>query len=165
MSYCSAVDAYIGLGSNLEAPERQVRRALAELAALDQTELEQASPLYWSAPLGPPGQPEFVNAAVRLRTRLEPLALLDALQSIELGHERVRGERWGPRTLDLDLLLYGNEQIDSDRLIVPHPRLHERRFVLRPLVDIEPDLRLPDGRRVAELLAQCPPWEMRPVSP
>jgi 2-amino-4-hydroxy-6-hydroxymethyldihydropteridine diphosphokinase len=165
MTYCSAVDAYIGLGSNLEEPEQQVRRALAELAALDQTELEQASPLYWSAPLGPPGQPEFVNAAARLRTRLEPLALLDALQSIEQAHQRVRGERWGPRTLDLDLLLYGTEQIDSERLIVPHPRLYERRFVLLPLVDIAPELRLPDGRRIDDLLAQCPPWEMRPVSP
>ena len=164
MNYCSAVDAYIGLGSNLEAPERQVRLALTELAALDQTEFEQASPLYWSAPLGPPGQPEFVNAAARLRTRLEPLHLLDALQAIEQGHDRVRGERWGPRTLDLDLLLYGGERIDSERLIVPHPRLHERRFVLQPLADIAPDLRLPDGRRIAELLLRCPAWEMRPVS-
>lgn len=165
MTAGSPVRAYIGLGSNLGRPAQQIRRASAELGALPETRLERASSLYVSAPLGPPGQPDYVNAVAALCTGLPPLRLLDELQAIECRHGRVRGERWGSRTLDLDLLLYGERVIDSPRLTVPHPHLAERRFVLQPLHEVAPGLRLPDGRPVADLLAQCPPWEIRKLAP
>lgn len=138
-----AVEAFIGLGSNLERPVEQVRAALLELARLPRSRLLRRSPLYRSAPQGGPAQPDFVNAVALLETGLDPLPLLDALQAIEQRHGRVRAERWGPRTLDLDLLLYGDRTIDDERLRVPHARLHERAFVLVPLHDIAPDLVLP----------------------
>ena len=161
MSHEQAVDAFVALGSNLDDPERQVRRAFRELAGLPNTALVKASPLYLTAPLGPAGQADYVNAVVKLRTTLTPLDLLDSLQELERRHGRARGERWGARTLDLDLLLYAGQVIDHPRLKVPHPRLHERRFVLQPLFDVDRELRLPDGDSVAELLKRCPAWEMR----
>ncbi len=150
--------AYIGLGSNLGDPSAQVNSAIKALAALDNTRLLVASSLYRSAPMGPQDQPEYINAVAHLETRLEPLQLLHELQRIEAEHGRVRveGERWGPRTLDLDLLLYGNEVIQDEELTVPHVGLHERNFVLFPLFEIAPELNLPDGRRVVELLNACP---------
>jgi len=150
------IRCYIGLGSNLENPRAQVERALQELAELPQTELQAQSSLYRSDPVGPPGQPDYVNAVVCLATRLEAHALLDELQALERLHQRVRRERWGPRTLDLDLLLYGDRLIDSERLQVPHPYLGERSFVLWPLAQIAPGLQLPDGRRLDDLLECCP---------
>ncbi len=155
------VDVFIGLGSNLDHPERQIRRALEGLAALPGVALAQTSPLYLSDPLGPPGQPDYVNAVAALRTDLDPLPLLDQLQAIEDQHGRERHERWGARTLDLDLLLFGQREIRHPRLTVPHPRLFERRFVLQPLADVAPELSLPDGRRIVDLLATCPPWGMK----
>lgn len=139
----AAVVAYVGLGSNLDQPERQVRLALSELDQLPQTRLRRRSSLYRSPPLGPPGQANYVNAVAMLDTALEPLPLLDQLQSIERRHARVRGVRWGPRTLDLDLLLYGEREISSPRLSVPHPQMHQRAFVLVPLNEVTPDLQLP----------------------
>ena len=137
------VAAFVGLGSNLDQPERQIRQALLELDGLADSRLTGHSPLYGSSPVGPPGQPDYVNAVARLETSLDAHALLDALQAIELSHGRVRGERWGARTLDLDLLLYGDRQIDTPDLKVPHPQLHLRAFVLVPLHDLAPDLELP----------------------
>ncbi|HEY0719807.1 MAG TPA: 2-amino-4-hydroxy-6-hydroxymethyldihydropteridine diphosphokinase [Gammaproteobacteria bacterium] len=146
------VRAYIGLGSNLDDPLSQVKSALAELAYLPRSRLHAASPLYRTPPLGPAGQPDYINAVAALDTELAPLALLDELQRIEQHHGRVRGPlRWGPRTLDLDLLLYGDAVISSERLTVPHPGLRERPFVIFPLRAIAPALILADGTSLASL--------------
>ena len=148
---------YIGLGSNLAEPLQQLRDALAALAALPQSRLCATSSFYASDPLGPADQPRYVNAVAALDTELDPLALLDALQAIEIDQGRTRkAERWGPRTLDLDILLFGERQLDEPRLSVPHYHMHARPFVLYPLAELAPELRLPDGRRLAELLAVCP---------
>ncbi|HHJ12991.1 MAG TPA: 2-amino-4-hydroxy-6-hydroxymethyldihydropteridine diphosphokinase [Gammaproteobacteria bacterium] len=140
--------AWIGLGSNLDSPLDQVRAALTELAALPDTRLAACSRLYRSAPMGPPGQPDYINAVAGVDTGLPPQALLDALQAIERAHGRVRGEHWGPRTLDLDILLYGDLKLDSPRLHLPHPGLLARNFVLVPLAELAPGLML-DGVSVA----------------
>lgn len=145
------VDVYVGLGSNLEDPIAQVRLALEALDTLPLTERVAASRLYVSRPLGPQDQPDFINAVAHLRTRLSPLALLDQLQALEQRHGRVRQRHWGPRTLDLDLLLYGDEQLEVPRLRVPHPEMTVRRFVLLPLAELSPQLQLPDGRPVEAL--------------
>ncbi|WP_236198887.1 2-amino-4-hydroxy-6-hydroxymethyldihydropteridine diphosphokinase [Pseudomonas pseudonitroreducens] len=148
---------YIGLGSNLAEPRQQLEAALKALAQVPATKVAAVSPLYASDPLGPPDQPCYVNAVAALDTDLEPLALLDALQAIELEQGRVRkDERWGPRTLDLDILLFGERVIDEPRLSVPHYHMHARAFVLYPLADLAPHLRFPDGRSLPELLAACP---------
>jgi 2-amino-4-hydroxy-6-hydroxymethyldihydropteridine diphosphokinase len=147
--------AYIGLGSNLEDPLAQVIRALDELAGISRTTLLARSAIYSSHAVGPV-QPDYINAVALLDTQLEPLALLDALQAIEQVHERVRIQHWGPRTLDLDLLLYDDQTIDMERLKVPHPYLTQRSFVLYPLADITPNLHLPDGTPLEELLSRCP---------
>lgn len=149
------ISAYIGLGSNLDHPEAQVQRALDELGAIPETRLGRVSSLYASPPMGPRNQPDYVNAVAELRTALPALALLDALQGIENAHHRVRGERWGPRTLDLDLLLYGHEVIDLERLKVPHPGIARRPFVLQPLAEIDRDLWVPGMGRVQDLLDAC----------
>lgn len=147
--------AYIGLGSNLEDPLTQVKRAFAHLAELPQTTLMASSAIYSSHAVGPE-QPDYINAVALLDTLLAPLALLDALQTIEQTHHRVRVQHWGPRTLDLDLLLYGAQTINEERLKVPHPYLAQRSFVLYPLADITPNLQLPDGTPLADLLSRCP---------
>lgn len=148
---------YIGLGSNLATPLEQLRSALAALAALPHTRLIAQSSFYSSDPLGPADQPRYVNAVAALDTELSPLALLDALQTIELEQGRTRKtERWGPRTLDLDILLFGERRLDEPRLTVPHYHMHARAFVLYPLAEIAPALNLPDGRPLRELLAACP---------
>jgi 2-amino-4-hydroxy-6-hydroxymethyldihydropteridine diphosphokinase len=149
--------AYIGLGSNLDQPAEQLRAALAAIAALPDTTLEAVSSLYASSPLGPADQPDYVNAVAALDTHLTPLELLDCLQQIEQQQGRQRkAERWGPRTLDLDILLYGQQVIDLPRLQVPHYHLQARPFVLYPLAEIAPELLLPDGRVLPELLEKCP---------
>ncbi|MGH8434529.1 MAG: 2-amino-4-hydroxy-6-hydroxymethyldihydropteridine diphosphokinase [Pseudomonas sp.] len=148
---------YIGLGSNLAEPLEQLRGALNALAELPQSQLVGMSSFYASDPLGPPDQPRYVNAVVALDTRLTPLQLLDALQAIELNQGRQRkAERWGPRTLDLDILLFGQRLLDEPRLKVPHYHMHARPFVLYPLAELAPDLQLADGRRLSELLSACP---------
>ena len=150
-----SVRAYVGLGSNLRSPVRQIRQALRALQEIRQTVLVSSSGLYRSKPLGGIRQPDFINAVAALDTRLGPHELLSELQSIECRQGRVRGrERWGPRTLDLDLLLYGNERITTERLMVPHPGLLERDFVLHPLMEIAPLLRLPDGSRLSDRAAE-----------
>ena len=149
-----AVRAYIGLGSNLEDPRRQVRTAIAELDVLPYTRLVARSSLYRSDPMGPPDQPDYINAVAAVDTLLTPLALLDALMGVERAHGRIRNAtRWGPRTLDLDLLVYGETIISEARLTVPHPGIAERAFVLLPLLEIAPDLEIPLRGRVAVLAA------------
>lgn len=143
--------AWIGLGSNLDGPHRHVERALAELDTLPLTACRQASPRYASRPVGPADQPDFVNAVAELATDLSPLALLDQLQALEQRHGRVRARRWGPRTLDLDLLLFDTRCLATPRLTLPHPEMLRRAFVMVPLAELAPELRLPDGRRVAAL--------------
>lgn len=147
---------FIGLGSNLEDPQAQVCRAFDELAELPHCRLVRRSSLYRSAPVGPQDQPDFINAVAELQTALEPEALLDQLQAIERAHQRVRKIHWGPRTLDLDLLLYADRTINTERLTVPHPFMYERGFVLWPLVEVAPQLSLPDGSTLAQRLDQCP---------
>ena len=150
------VNAYIGLGSNIDNPKGHVRRALEDLKQLPQSQLLLASKLYLSKPVGPQDQDDFVNAVVLLATELEALALLDELQSIEQQHQRVRERHWGPRTLDLDLLLFGDQHIQNARLTVPHTELGHRDFVIGPLLELCPELALPNGTPLQELLQQCP---------
>ena len=157
------ITAYIGLGSNLDHPREQVLRALDELDCIPESWLGASSSLYASPPMGPRDQPDYVNAVAQLHTGLSPLELLDALQSIEQEHNRVRGERWGARTLDLDLLLYGDEIIDQDRLVVPHPGIAQREFVLQPLAEIAPDLQLPGLGMLQTLLKACPQQAVRRI--
>lgn len=147
--------AYIGLGSNLAEPAAQLRHALEALQRLPGSHLAGASSFYVSDSLLP-GQPRYTNAVAALDTELAPLALLDALQAIEQDQGRERLERWGPRTLDLDILLFGDHLIDVPRLQVPHYHMHARAFVLYPLAELAPDLHLPDGRILSQLLAECP---------
>ena len=147
---------YIGLGSNLADPAEQLRSALNALGQLPQTSLAGVSAFYQSDSLLP-GQPRYTNAVAALDSDLAPLDLLDALQTIENDQGRERLERWGPRTLDLDILLFGDRLIDEPRLKVPHYQIQERAFVLYPLAELAPkDLRLADGRTLADLLAACP---------
>jgi len=138
------VRAYVGLGSNLGDSGATLHAALAELAALPGVQACVASPFYRSAPVDA-GGPDFINAVAALDTTLAPLALLDALQALELRHGRERPYRHAPRTLDLDLLLHGDTRLDTERLVLPHPRMHERAFVLRPLRDLAPTLTLAQG--------------------
>lgn len=158
-------DAFIGLGSNLENPAAQLARAVAELAALPATTLIAQSPFYASRPVGPQDQPDFVNGAVWLRTDLTAHALLDHLQAIEQAHGRERLRHWGPRTLDLDILLFGQETLNDERLVVPHRELANRDFALQPLLDLNPELTLPDGRTVAALRHACPDNGLRKLPP
>lgn len=146
---------YLGLGSNLEQPQQQIQQACNAIAMLPDTRLLLCSPLYRSAPLGPAGQPDYINAALSIETQLEPETLLDSLQAIENQQGRVRKQRWGARTLDIDILLYGNKTIDSPRLTIPHSQIALRNFVLLPLQDINPDLHFPDGSSLATLVARC----------
>lgn len=145
---------YIALGSNLEQPLAQVRRAVDALAALPDTQLVTVSPWFRTRAQGPGEQPDYINGVAVLDSLLEPLALLRALQAIEADQGRVREQRWGARTLDLDLLLYGDRVIDEPDLTVPHPRMLQRQFVLQPLLAVAPDLAAPDGRRLAAVAAE-----------
>ncbi|MDX1481665.1 MAG: 2-amino-4-hydroxy-6-hydroxymethyldihydropteridine diphosphokinase [Woeseiaceae bacterium] len=150
--------AYVGIGSNLDSPLEQVQKAFENLAALPRTRLEGRSGLYHSAPMGPQDQPDFVNAAAALLTRLDASALLTGLQKIETQQGRVRGQRrWGPRTLDLDLLVYADLEIDAPGLVVPHPGIAERNFVLLPLMDVAPHLQVPGRGSVMALAASLSP--------
>jgi 2-amino-4-hydroxy-6-hydroxymethyldihydropteridine diphosphokinase len=161
----SSVIAYVGLGSNLGEPVAHVQQALAQLDAIHQTRLIVASRLYRTAPLGPQDQPDFINAVAGLQTRLAPRNLLDELQRLEAAHGRVReGLRWGPRTLDLDILLYDDLQMDEPDLRIPHPGMAMRAFVLKPLQELAADLIIPGLGSLEALLATCPPWQMEIVN-
>lgn len=145
---------FVGLGSNLGDRVAHVRFAMHELARLPRTRFVASSPWYRSAPVGPGVQEDYLNGVAELRSSLAPETLLDSLQRIEHAAGRVRSLRWGARTLDLDLLLYGAHQQASTRLTLPHPRIAERNFVLFPLSELAPSLRLPDGSRVQSLRAR-----------
>jgi len=147
------VRAWVGIGSNLDGPEAQVRTALEALAQLPRTGLAACSSLYRSTPMGPQDQPDFVNAVAALDTGLEPALLLAELQAVEQAQGRRRSaSRWGPRTLDLDLLLYGDRVIELPGLRVPHPGMCRRDFVMIPLVELDPDLVIPGCGRLTDLL-------------
>jgi 2-amino-4-hydroxy-6-hydroxymethyldihydropteridine diphosphokinase len=146
--------AYVGLGANLGPREETLRRASELLGATDGIDVVALSQLRETDPVGVLDQPRFLNGALVLETTLSPRGLLDVLLSIERTLGRVRdGARWGPRTVDLDLLVYGNEQVDEPGLRVPHPRLHERRFALEPLAELDPELEIPGHGRISDLLA------------
>lgn len=149
--------AYIALGSNLSQPRNQLHKAVTALEALPRTRLEKVSSVYRSAAVGPGNQPDYLNAVALIVTKLDPSDLLDALQRIERDQGRIRDIRWGPRTLDLDLLLYGDRILNSPRLTLPHPQMRVRNFVLYPLREISGgDLLLPDGTDIEVLLTACP---------
>lgn len=158
--------AYIGLGSNLQDPVGQIRRARAAIATAEGIAELAFSSLYRNPPMGPADQPDYVNAVMAVSTTLEPHALLRALQAIENQQGRVRkGERWGPRTLDLDILLYGQQQIATADLTVPHPGAAERAFVLLPLLEIAPELNIPGKGAVRELAAAQPADTLIRITP
>lgn len=147
--------AFIGIGSNLGEPVQQVEQAIKALAGLEQSRLILCSSLYRSAPVGPQDQPDFINAVVAVLTRLAPQGLLTSLQAIENVQGRTRsGERWGPRTLDLDLLVYGQASVATAELTLPHPRIADRNFVLLPLSEIAPHLPIPGLPSVPQLVQQ-----------
>lgn len=147
--------AYVGLGANLGQPRQQLLAALEDLGRIPQTRVTARSSLYRSAPIGYPDQPDYVNAVARLETGLRPEELFARLQEIERGHGRKRSFRNAPRSLDLDLLLYGGERIDTPALTVPHPRMHERAFVLVPLLELDPGAVIPGRGNATELLRSC----------
>lgn len=143
---------YIGLGSNLSDPHKQIQLAVKALTGIKCTELRNVSSLYFSRPMGPQDQPDYMNAVAEISTQLAPLALLDELQTIENSAGRVRKEnRWGARILDLDILLFNNEEINNERLTVPHYGLELREFVVMPLAEMSPELILPNGKSILSL--------------
>ena len=150
------IPAYVAFGANLGEPVETLRAAAVALARRPGVELVAGSPVYRTRPIGPPGQPDYANAVARADTTLAAEALLDVLLAIEAEFGRVRDVRWGPRTLDLDLIWYGGEERATERLTLPHPRAHEREFVLRPLAELAPDLVL-RGATVSEWLARLEP--------
>ena len=147
--------AYIGLGANLGEPHRQLTEALSAMSGLPETRLARHSSFYRTAPVGYANQPEFLNAVAALETRLAPGVLLEGLQGIERRHGRERSFPDAPRTLDLDLLLFGDEQIARPGLTVPHPRMHERAFVLQPLLELDPAISIPGKGSASAFLATC----------
>lgn len=159
------ITAYIALGSNLNTPVEQLHAALNAISQLPNTHLVTASSFYKSKPLGPQDQPDYVNAVVKIKTELRPLALLDELQRIENEQGRVRLRRWGERTLDLDILLYGNEIIQNERLTIPHYDMHNREFVIVPLFEIASDLVLPNTQPLADLVKQFDDHKMIKLNP
>lgn len=144
--------AFVALGSNLDDPRKHVLQAMDDLAALPDTRVLRRSSLYRTAPVGEPDQPDFINAVVQVDTELDPPALLDGLLAIERRHGRMRSRRNAPRTLDLDLLLYDGRTIDTQGLQLPHPRMHQRAFVLLPLAEIAPEADIPGRGPLAALL-------------
>jgi 2-amino-4-hydroxy-6-hydroxymethyldihydropteridine diphosphokinase len=164
-SLTGPVTVYVGLGSNLGRPREQVESALGALARLPHSRLQAVSALYSTRPVGPRDQPDYVNAVAKLETGLSPPALLAALKGIEREQgRRPGGERWGPRVLDLDILLFGQAVIDDAGLRVPHRELARRAFVLVPLADVAPaDLRIPEVGTLAGCLSACPLDGVRPL--
>lgn len=148
---------YIGLGSNLSEPEQQIRQAVVAVGKIDTIMLSAVSALYFSRPMGPQDQPNYMNAVLKIQTSLTPLQLLDALQTIENKSGRIRKDnRWGARILDLDILLFDQLSIDHERLTIPHYGLELREFVLIPLHEIAPDLTLPNGKLISTLVTHIP---------
>lgn len=156
--------AFIGLGSNLDRPWEQLHQAVKELSSLPDSSLVQCSAIYRNPPMGPRNQPHYLNAVVALDTQLRPRSLMAMLLMIEAGHKRRRQEKWGPRTLDLDLLLYGKRALREPGLTVPHPGICNRAFVLVPLADIAPDQEVPGYGKVSVLAAQMNHQELERLS-
>jgi 2-amino-4-hydroxy-6-hydroxymethyldihydropteridine diphosphokinase len=159
--YHDAVLTFIGLGSNLQEPLRQIASATARLRQLPDSVFCQASSCYRSRPLvssagNSRSQPDYINRVVSVRTRLSPEQLLDCLQAIENEQGRVRADHWGPRVIDLDILLYGEQIMNTERLIIPHKGVKDREFVLYPLAEIAPYMILPGGEKILNLKAACP---------
>lgn len=155
--------AYIGLGSNLDDPKAQIQKALQALENLPETCLLRHSSLYRSAPVGPQDQPDYINAVALVETAFSPSPLLAELQRIEQAQGRVRTKRWGPRTLDLDLLLFDDLQLQTSTLTLPHPEMHQRAFVLVPLLEIAPDILIPGKGAARALLAALPDTALTPL--
>ncbi len=155
--------AYIGLGANLDDPRRHLEQALVELDKLPHTRVRARSSVYRSAPVGYAHQPDFLNAVAQVETGLRPEPLLAELLAIEARHGRSRSFANAPRTLDLDLLLFGDERIATPGLTVPHPRMHERAFVLVPLAEIAPQAAIPGRGKAAELLQRCGSQAVRKI--
>ena len=147
--------AYVGLGANLGEPRQQLTEALTAMSGLPETRLAGHSSFYRTAPVGHEDQPEFLNAVAALDTRLAPGVLLEGLQGIERRNGRERSFPNAPRTLDLDILLFGDEQIARPGLTVPHPRMHERAFVLQPLLELDPSISIPGKGSAGALLSAC----------
>lgn len=154
-------NVYIALGSNLDTPIQQLNSALKALSQLKDCKLSAVSSFYQSKPLGPQDQPDYVNAVACLQTTLEPIALLDQLQQIENQQGRVRLRRWGERTLDLDILLYADKMLQTERLTIPHYDMKNREFVMVPLYEIAPELIFPDGEKLADLLPKFAHHQMQ----
>ena len=151
------IEVYIGLGSNLSLPEKQIQAACSGLAMLPDTVFIKCSSLYQSRPMGPQDQPDYVNAVALIKTELSPETLLQLTQEIENQQGRIRmDKRWGPRTLDLDILLYGKQQIKKEHLTIPHSGMKQREFVLYPLLEIAPELNLPSGEKLSDIVQTCP---------
>lgn len=148
----SWVEVFLGIGSNLQLPRQQLKRAFSALQLLPECKEFRCSPIYLSPPMGSQQQPDYLNAAIRMGCRLPPRKLLQELQAIEQAQGRRRAERWGPRTVDLDLLIYGDLVLDTPELRIPHPGIAQRAFVLYPLWDIAPDLVIPGLGPLAELI-------------
>ncbi len=144
--------AYLGLGSNLDNPRSQLEQATAALSRLPRTVLLRKSPSYVSQPWGKIDQPDFLNMVVEIRTALAPQTLLRHCKQIETEQGRLVGERWGPRQLDIDILIFNDRVVSTASLVVPHPRMWQRTFVLRPLADLRPDLTSPEGILILEVL-------------
>jgi 2-amino-4-hydroxy-6-hydroxymethyldihydropteridine diphosphokinase len=160
------IDVYLGLGSNQAQPLGQLHQAVIAIGLLPQTQCLVCSSFYQSLPMGPQDQADYVNAVLKIRTELSALSLLQATQYIEQQQGRVRkAQRWGPRTLDIDILLYGNQQIESKDLVVPHYGMREREFVLYPLAEIDQELSLPSGETLQQLLVKCPINQLKIVAP
>ena len=159
------VVAYISVGSNLNNPYQQVKSAIGKLKIADNIYIETISGWYLSDPVGPKNQSRYVNGVIKISTRLSPNQLLKKLHEIEDAHGRIRNVRWGPRTLDLDILLYGTRMMSTKKLTIPHPEMKIRNFVLIPLADIEPNLVLPDGSILSSLLENSQLKEIIPILP
>ena len=158
-------DVFIGLGSNLDNPLSQLKKAIEYLNQVKGLQLVAVSDFYCSPPMGPQDQPDYINAVAQLTTELSVDQLLDELQKIESKQGRVRKERWGARTLDLDILLYGNEVINTERLTVPHCGISERIFVLYPLLDlVSEDFIIPTAGKLSELIAACPMGDLKRIN-
>lgn len=160
MATANTSTAYIGLGSNLENPPQQIRKALRAIDIIPATGITAVSGLYSSKPMVPPSgsiaQPDYYNAVAKINTGLDPHALLDHLQRIEHAQQRKRMQHWGPRTIDLDILMFDNERINDERLTVPHPGIQTRAFVLYPLQEIDSALDIPGRGMLKDLIARCP---------
>jgi 2-amino-4-hydroxy-6-hydroxymethyldihydropteridine diphosphokinase len=154
--------AYIGLGSNMDDPQGQIHTALVNIQSQEQISIQSCSHLYASAPMGPQNQADYINGIIKITTSLTPIELLDILQDIEKQHGRKRvGERWGPRTLDLDIIIFNNLSMDNDRLTLPHYGMAQREFVMVPLFEIEPDMIMQDGKSIASWVSKCSFTQLR----